>query len=95
MKIAYKRVQSLHTSWNLMLIGVPTDVDSKALQMKIHKKKEEARHRMLTCNPSKFGTIVRGPQFVLEKDFIKNMPYAERSNEVDIAISLLLNLEAA
>ncbi len=75
-KIAYRQVQS-HTSQNLMLIGVPTDVDSKALQMKMHEKMEEARHRMQTRNPSKYGTIVRVPQFVLEKDFIKNMPYVE------------------
>ncbi len=67
-----------------MLIGVPTDVDSEAFQMKMHKKMEEACHRMLTCNPSKYGTIVRVPQFVLEKDFIKNTPYAEQSNEDDI-----------
>jgi hypothetical protein len=77
-------VQSLHTSRNLLLIGVLTDVDSEALQMKIHKKMEEACHRMQTCNPSKYGTIVRAPQFVLEKDFIKNTPYAERSNKDDI-----------
>ncbi len=83
-KIAYKRVQSLHTSRNLMLIGVLTDMDSEALQIKMHEKMEEACHRMLTCNPSKYGTNVRVPQFVLEKDFIKNMPYAELSNEDDI-----------
>ncbi len=84
MKIAYKRVRSLHTSRNLMLIGVPTDMDSKALQIKMHKKMEEACHRMLTCNPFKYGTIVRVPQFILEKDFIKNTPCAEQSNEDDI-----------
>ncbi len=83
-KIAYKQVQSLHTSQNLMLIGVPIDVDSKALQAKMHKKMEEARHRMQTCNPSKYGMIVRFLQIILEKDFIKNTPYAEQSDEDDI-----------
>jgi hypothetical protein len=78
-KIPYKQVQSLHTSRNLMLIGAPTNVDSKALQIKMHKKMEEAHHRMLTCFPSRYGTIVRVPQFVLEKDFIKNTPYVERA----------------
>jgi hypothetical protein len=82
--IAYKQVQCLHTSRNLMLIRVPTVMDSKALQMKMHKEMEEARHRMLTCNPSKYGTIVRVPQFVLEKDFIKNTPYVEQSDKDDI-----------
>ncbi len=67
-----------------MLIGVPTDMDSKALQMKMHKKMEEVCHRMLTCNPSKYGTIIRIPQFILEKDFIKNTPYVEQSDEDDI-----------
>ena len=68
-----------------MLIGVPTDMDSKALQMKMHKKMEESHHRILTRNPSKYGTIVRVPKFVLEKDFIKIMPYAEQSDEDDIS----------
>ena len=83
-KIAYKRVRSLHTSRNLMLIDVPMDVDSKALQTKMHEKMEEACHRMLTCNLSRYGMIVRVPQLVLEKDFIKNMPYVEQSDEDDI-----------
>ncbi len=39
---------------------------------------------MQTCNPFKYGTIVRVPQFILEKDFIKNTPIAERSDEDDI-----------
>ena len=40
----------------------------------------EAWQRMIACNPYKYGTIVRVPQFVLERDYIKNMPYAERSD---------------
>jgi hypothetical protein len=57
-----------------MLIGVPSDVDPKPFQMKIHKKMEEAHQNMLACNLSKYGTIAKVPKFVLEKDFIKNMP---------------------
>ena len=39
---------------------------------------------MLAGNPSKYGTIARVPQFILERDFIKNMPYAEWSDEDEI-----------
>ena len=38
---------------------------------------------MLTCNPSKCGTSVRVPQFILEKDYTKKTPYAERSDNND------------
>jgi hypothetical protein len=37
-KITYKWMQSLHTSRSLMLIGVPTDVDPEALQIKNAQK---------------------------------------------------------
>jgi hypothetical protein len=67
-----------------MLIGVPMDVDPKALQIKMHKKMEEACQKMLPCNLSKYRTIAKVSKFVLEKDFIKNTPYTERSDEDNI-----------
>ena len=84
MKIAYKQVQSLHMSRNLMLIGVQTDVNHVALQVKTQEKMEEAWQRMIARNPSKYGRIGRVPQFVLKRDYIKNMPYVERSDDNDI-----------
>ncbi len=83
-KFSYKRMQSLHTSQNLMLIGVPTDVEAEGLQMKMQEKMEEARLKMIDQNWFRYGTIVKVTKFVLEKDFIKNTPYAERSDEDDI-----------
>jgi hypothetical protein len=83
-KITYKQMQSLHTSRNLMLVGVLTDVDPKSLQMKMHKKMEEAHQKMLARNPSKYGTIAKVPKFVLEENFIKNTPYAEWSDKDNI-----------
>ena len=67
-----------------MLIGVPTDVNHVALQVKMQGKMEEIRQRMIARSPSKYGTIVRFPQFVFKRDYIKNMPYAERSDNNDI-----------
>jgi hypothetical protein len=49
-KFSYKRMQSLHTSQNLMLIGVPTDVEAEGLQMKMQEKMEEARLKMIDQN---------------------------------------------
>jgi hypothetical protein len=83
-KVTYKQMQSLHTSRNLTLIRIPADVDPEALQMKIHKKMEEACQMTLACNPSKYGMIAKVPKFVLEKDFIKNTPYMEWSDKDDI-----------
>jgi hypothetical protein len=45
---------------------------------------EEAREKMAKKNPYKYGTIDKVPYFVLECDFIKNMPYTERSEEDNI-----------
>ncbi len=79
--MTFKRMQSLHTSQNLMLIGVPIDVDPKAFQIKMHEKMEEAHQKMLACNLSNYGTVSQVSKFVLEKDFIKNTPYAEQSDK--------------
>jgi hypothetical protein len=67
-----------------MLIGVPTDLDAEALQARLQTKMEEARLKMVDRNQFKYGSIVKVPNFVLEKDFIKNTPYTERSEEDDI-----------
>ena len=39
---------------------------------------------MVTQNPFEYGLLTKVPQFVIEKDFIKNTPYAERLNDNDI-----------
>jgi hypothetical protein len=39
---------------------------------------------MAKKNPYKYGIIDKVPQFVLERNFIKNAPYAERSKEDNI-----------
>jgi hypothetical protein len=46
-KFSYKQMQSLQTSRNLMLIGVPTDLDAEALQARLQTKMEEARLKMV------------------------------------------------
>ena len=83
-KMNYKRVQALHTARNLILVGVPTDLDAGHLQSVLREKMEEARQKMVAKNSYKYGSLTKVPQFVLEKDFIKNTPYAERSNDDNI-----------
>jgi hypothetical protein len=83
-KFSYKRMQSLHTSQNLMLIGVPTDMEAEGLQMKMQAKMEETCLKMIDQNRFRYGTIIKVPKFVLEKDFIKNTPYVERSDKDNI-----------
>ena len=82
--MTYKRVEALHTARNLILVGVPTDLDAENLQSVLREKMEEARQKMVAKNSYKYGSLTKVPQFVLEKDFIKNTPYAEQSNDDDI-----------
>lgn len=83
-KMAYKHVQSLHTARNLILVGVPTNLDVDTLQLVLNNKMEEAWKKMVAKKPYKYGLITKVPQFILEKDFIKHTPYAERSDNDDI-----------
>ncbi len=84
MKIAYKRIQSLNTGKNLILVGVPMDTCANSLQQVLREEMEEAREKMVTKNPYKYGTIDKVPHFVLEHNFVKNTPYVERSEEDNI-----------
>ncbi len=82
--MVYKQVQSLYTARNLILVGVPTDLDTEVLQTVLKDKMEEACRKMVVKNLYKYGSITKVPQFILEKDFIKHTPYSEQSNEDDI-----------
>jgi hypothetical protein len=63
-------MESLFTSWNQVLIGVPTDVNSEALQMKMHNNMEEACQKMVVRNLFKYGAITKAPKFVLGKGYL-------------------------
>jgi hypothetical protein len=54
------------------------------LSRKNSGKMEVAWQRMIARNPYKYGTIDRVPKFVLERDYIKNTPYVERSDNEGI-----------
>ncbi len=83
-KMVYKLVQSLYTSNNLILVGVPTDLDADALHLLLKGKMEEARQEMVAKNPCKYGSITKVPDFVIERDFIKHTPYTEQSDDDNI-----------
>jgi hypothetical protein len=77
-------MQVLNTSKNIILAGVPTDVDSGSLTRILRTDMEEARLRMVARNPSKFGAISLTPKkFALVMDFVKYTPYKERSMETN------------
>ncbi len=88
MKIAYKRIQSLNTGKNLILVRVPMDTCADSLQQVLREKMEEAREKMVTKNPYKYETIDKVPHFVLECNFVKNTPYAEHSEADNILFRL-------
>jgi hypothetical protein len=82
-EISYKQMQVLNTFKNIILAGVPTDVDSGSLTRILRMGMEDARLRMVARNPSKFGAISLMPKFALVTDFVKYTPYKERSTETN------------
>jgi hypothetical protein len=82
--MAYKQIQCFHTAQILILEGVPTGVNVIALQAILAKKMEKARQKMVTHKPLFYGLITKVPLFVLDEDYEKNTPYAERSENNDI-----------
>ncbi len=82
--MTYKHVQSLHTAWNLILFGVPTNLDANALQLLLKSKMEDTKQKMVAKNLYKYGAITKVPEFVLERDFIKHTPYAKLYKEHNI-----------
>ncbi len=82
--MSYKQVQSLYTAKNLIIIGVPTNTNADSLQNLMLGKMEEARQKMVAQSPSKYGSLTKVPQFVINKDYIRNTSYAERSDNDDI-----------
>jgi hypothetical protein len=83
-KVQYKKMQSLHTSSHFILVGVLMDIDLDSLQTIMETKMEEAQAKIVKKNPSKYGAIRQVPKFTLVTDFIKNTPFAKRSNKDDI-----------
>jgi hypothetical protein len=63
---------------------MPTNLDMDALQLLLKGEMEDARQKMVVKNHYKYGAITKVPEFVLERDFIQNTPYAEWSKEEDI-----------
>jgi hypothetical protein len=74
-------MQVLRTSKKIILVGVPTDVDSESLGCTLRATMEEACITMVNKNPLKFRAIDKTPRFALSMDFAKNTPYAEHSND--------------
>jgi hypothetical protein len=79
-KITFKQMQVLRTSKKIILVGVPTDVDLESLGCTLRATMEKACITMVNKNPLKFGAIDKTPRFALSTDFVKNTPYAERSD---------------
>ncbi len=80
-KITYKQMQVLRATKKIILVGVPTDVDLESLGCTLCATMEEACITMVNKNPLKFGAIDKTPRFALSMDFVKNTPYAERSDD--------------
>jgi hypothetical protein len=83
-KVQYKKMQSLHTSHHFILVGISTDIDLDSLQTIMETKMEEAQVKMVKRNLSTYGAIRRVPKLTLVTDFIRNTPFAVRSDKDNI-----------
>jgi hypothetical protein len=80
-KIVYKHMQVLRMAKNIILAGVPTDVDAACLTKVLWQNMEEAWKKIAAKNPTKYGALLATPKFSMSSEFVKNTPYKARSEE--------------
>jgi hypothetical protein len=61
LKITYKRIQSLCTACNLILVGVPMDTCADTLQKVLTEKMEEARQKWLSATRRNISQSIESP----------------------------------
>jgi hypothetical protein len=83
-RIAYKHMQVLRTAKNIILVGVPTDVDTACLTKMLWQTMEEARKKMVAKNSEKYGSLSATPKLSISSEFVKNTPYKAWSEEYKI-----------
>ncbi len=74
-KIVYKHMPVLWRVKNIILAGVPTDVDAACLIEMLWQTMEEARKKMVAKNPVKYGALLATPKFSMSSEFVKNTQY--------------------
>ncbi len=80
-KIVYKHMQVLQIAKNIILAGVPTDVDAVCITKILWQTMEEAQKKMVAKNPAKYGTLSATPKFSMALEFVKNTPYEAQYEE--------------
>ena len=99
---SYKENQVLRTSRNLMLMGVPNNVDREGLAVILRKMVNKARGEMVIKNPTKYPKekYLSGeglPSFVLVREFAQNAPWEERDENEDLPgwAKMIIHVEVA
>ena len=77
-------MQKFDTKRNIILSGVPPDVDISWFTKWIRGELEKSRVSMLRNNTEKFGGLTNTaevPDFLVERDWVKNTPYEVRDKD--------------
>ena len=83
----YKANQTLNTSHNNILFGVPNNVDRASLAILLRKLMEQAQPKLTAKNPGKYPAAQFGkeiPQFEVRRGWIKNIPWETRDEKEDL-----------
>jgi hypothetical protein len=82
-ELTYKDLQEVDTKRDLILFGVPADIDTTAVKKMMEQFLRQAMLKMKSKNPKKYPATKYGtsiPQFVVLSDWLFNAPYQEQSD---------------
>ena len=77
----------LKTYCNLMLFGLPNNIDREAGVKMMRALMTTAKAKMIDKNPTKYPCMTWGrglPEFFLTRDFVKNTAFVLRDDEEDL-----------
>ena len=82
-EFTYKDLQEVDTKRDLILFGVPADIDTTAFKMMLQPFLRSAMCKMNEKNPRRYPIETYGlnpPEFVVLSDWLFNAPYQEKSD---------------
>ena len=81
-KFTYKELRDVDTKRDLILFGIPADVNTSAFKHMLQSFLWSAMSMMNAKNPQKFSHVTYGtnvPEFVILSDWLLNAPYQEKA----------------
>ena len=88
-ELEYKEPQVFHTERNIMMMGVPNNVDRTGLRDMLRPVLVEAKNKMVKKYPDKYDRMIWGrplPLFEVTRDFVKNGKWEKRDENEDLPV---------